>query len=298
MGSPAHLVPWLSRAKAAAPPARARFGRFVARSRAKLLEAGGTVGLEFFARYARELSRRPGWFMMHPELKYETLERIDVSRPVDRLAYIVGLCRGKRVLDIGCLDETALIKRDTEHWLHGRIAEVAASVVGIDASAQIPNDGITTGPASVIYRGDGTNPSPVYVRYSDIDIIVAGEFIEHIERPIEFVRTMQQRFPGRELIISTPNGCSLANGLLGTIAREAQHHDHVHIFTYKILNTLCLRAGVPDWEIVPYRFYATEMLLNTRGAKRSVVRAVQSAIRLSEYLFPLLSFGYVVRVRL
>ncbi len=64
--------------------------------------------------------------MAHPDLKYETLERIEVSRPVDRLAYIVELCRSKRVLDIGCLDETAIIKKDTEYWLHGRIAEVAA----------------------------------------------------------------------------------------------------------------------------------------------------------------------------
>ena len=139
--------------------------------------------------------------MVHPDLKYETLEKIDICRPVDRLTYIVDLCRGKRVLDIGCLDETALIKRDTEHWLDGRIAEVAASVVGIDASPKIPDEGIATGRASVIYRGDGTNPSSTYFRDSDIDIMVAGEFIEHIERPIEFLRTVQQQFAGRELVI-------------------------------------------------------------------------------------------------
>jgi len=41
-------------------------------------------------------------------LKYETLEKLPVGRPVDRLSYIAECCRGKTVLDVGCFDETAL----------------------------------------------------------------------------------------------------------------------------------------------------------------------------------------------
>ena len=59
------------------------------------------------------------------ELAYDTLERVPMPRPVDRLDYVSGVCRGHRVLDIGCLDETAHAKRDTAHWLHGRIGTVA-----------------------------------------------------------------------------------------------------------------------------------------------------------------------------
>ena len=39
------------------------------------------------------------------------------------------------------------------------------------------------------------------------------------------------------------------------------------------------------------------MLRNT-GVKRIMVGVVQSFIRAVEYLFPLLSFGYVLRVRI
>lgn len=229
------------------------------------------------------------------ELAYTTLERVPVGRPVERVSFISGLCRGKRVLDIGCLDETALDKRETEEWLHARIARVATSVVGIDLSDRLPPEGLETAPNARIHKGDGTNPAVVA---EEVDIIVAGEFIEHLENPLAFLRTMRERYPGRELVISTPNGVSAANALLGAVGREAQHRDHLLTSTYKTLNTLCRRAGMSSWEIVPYRFYATEMLLQSHGLKAAVVRATEWSVRVVERLFPLRSFGYVVRITL
>lgn len=239
---------------------------------------------------------RPG--RIQPRLTYETLEKISVPKPVDRLSYIARACRGKRVLDIGCFDETALMKRDTEHWLHGRIATEAARVIGIDSSAAIPAEGLSTGPNAVIVRGDGIDPQSPLLNDADIDVIVAGEFIEHIDGPIAFFRNMKRRFGGRQLIISTPNGATFANTLLGSAGREVQHPDHVQVFTYKTLNTLCLRAEFVEWEIIPYRFYATEMILQSRGVKRLAAQLVQGGIRLVERLFPILSFGYIVHARL
>jgi 2-polyprenyl-3-methyl-5-hydroxy-6-metoxy-1,4-benzoquinol methylase len=229
------------------------------------------------------------------DLAYETLEPLRTTRPVERVGFMSSRCRGKRVLDIGCLDETALEKRDTEEWLHRRIGAVAQTVIGIDLSDRLPHEGLVTGPNSRIMKGDGTNPD---IDCAEIDIIIAGEFIEHIPNPLDFLSTMRARYPGREMLLSTPNGTSFANALLGTIGREAQHQDHLMTSTYKTLNTLCRRAGCRDWDIIPYRFYATEMLLQTSGAKRIAVRAVEAAIRLYERLFPLRSFGYVVRMTL
>ena len=61
-------------------------------------------------------------------LNYDPLERLHLRNPVDRVAFIAEECRNKRVLDIGCYDETALVRRDTEHWLHGRSSAVATWV--------------------------------------------------------------------------------------------------------------------------------------------------------------------------
>lgn len=230
-----------------------------------------------------------------PSLRYETLERVAIRRPVERVGFIAQHCAGLKVLDIGCLDETALEKRDTSEWLHARIAALADKVTGVDLSDNLPDDGLVTAPNARIIKGDGTRPC---VPPEDVDIIVAGEFIEHIENPLAFLRELRLRYPGRQLLISTPNGASFANGLLGMIGSEAQHRDHLLTSTYKTLNTLCLRSGARDWEIVPYRFYATEMLLASRGGKAALVKGVEAFIRLFERIAPLRSFGYVVKITL
>jgi SAM-dependent methyltransferase len=235
---------------------------------------------------------------MAKTISYQTLEKLSVPSPVDRLAYIADACRGRRVLDIGCFDETALAKRGTKHWLHGRIAGVASRVIGVDASPLIPDEGLVSAANAVIYRGDGTNPNVPALDDAQIDVIVAGEFIEHIESPIAFIATMRTRFAGRELLLSTPNGLALCNTLAGLFRREAQHPDHLHLFTYKIINTLCLRAGLNDYEIIPYHFYATELVLASNGARRLAVQAAEQGVRLMESIAPQLSFGYILRARL
>jgi SAM-dependent methyltransferase len=235
---------------------------------------------------------------MAQTLTYKTFERLPRTWPVDRIAYIADRCKGKVVLDIGCLDETALQKRDTEHWLHKRIASQAKRVFGVDSSSKIPDGGLVTAENARIVRGDGVDLAPEVIAADDFQVIVAGEFIEHIESPLKFFRNIRAAFPDRELVISTPNGPAFANTLLGMVQREVQHPDHLHVFTYKALNTLCLRARFQDWEIVPYRFFATEMILNSSGARRAFVKFVEQAIRVVERMFPLLCFGYIVRVRL
>lgn len=229
---------------------------------------------------------------------YSTLERLRVARPVDRLDYLEALCRDKVVLDIGCLDETALVKRDTKHWLHGRIAGVARQVVGVDASERIPAPGIETGPRARILRGDAMRLDSELLQSAPFEMVVAGEFIEHVSDPLYFLAQLRRLLPGRELLLTTPNGPSAANALMACIGREAQHPDHLANFSFKILHTLCRRVGLRDYEIRPYRFYATELILHSSGATRLAAQAAQGSIRVLERLFPLLSFGYIVRARL
>lgn len=229
-------------------------------------------------------------------ITYQTLERLSVRPPVDRLSWIAEYCVGKVVLDIGCFDETALEKRETRHWLHGRIAASAKRVVGIDSSSKIPIDGLRTANNASIHRGDGVRVESSVMEGEKFDVVVAGEFIEHIENPLDFMHHIKAGLPGCQLILSTPNGVCFANTLLGCIGREVQHPDHLHNFTFKVLNTLCLRAGFQQWEILPYRFYATEMIMGSSGAKRLAVIVVERMIRLVERLFPLLSFGYIVKI--
>lgn len=229
-------------------------------------------------------------------LRYSHFERLPVPAPVDRLAYIAERCRGKRILDLGCLDETALIKRDTQHWLHGRIATVATEVLGIDLSSNLPSDGMRTAANARIIRADASDPTPATTGGFSPDVIVAGEFIEHIPSPLAFLESIKRHYAGKSLVLSTPNGCSLSNCLLGVLRREVQHPDHLHVFTFKTLNTLCMRAGFTSWSIIPYRFFATEMILRSRPPLRQAAIAAEKTIRGLERVMPALGFGYIIDI--
>jgi SAM-dependent methyltransferase len=229
-------------------------------------------------------------------LLYVPLERMEVGRPVARTAYITQRCRDRRVLDLGCRDETALMKCDTPHWLHGEIAKVAANVVGVDNSKDVAPEGIISAPNARILRGDVNDLAGV-PHQGEIDILVAGELIEHLSQPLAFLQQLKRLFPGRELVLSTPNATSAANVLLALTNRESNHHDHLHIYSIKTLNTLCIRAGFEEWEILPYHVYFTEMILRSKGAARLFVKTAERIVNWTETLFPMLSGGLLLHVR-
>src|SRR5204862_5204699 len=103
---------------------------------------------------------------------------------------------------------------------HGQIAAVATGVLGIDSSHAIPPGGLVTGPRSRIVRGDVLALERAALDDGNFDVIVAGELIEHLSDALAFLRRIKAQFPGKELLISTPNATSLANVLLAFGARE------------------------------------------------------------------------------
>jgi hypothetical protein len=64
------------------------------------------------------------------------------------------------------------------------------------------------------------------------------------------------------------------------------------------LNTLLKRAGLTSWEIIPYYARFTEMRYRHRGIALALIVAGEKLVNVFEWLFPLLSFGYVVRARI
>lgn len=231
-------------------------------------------------------------------LKYQTFEKIKVARPVNRIHFITNYCSNKIVLDIGCFDETAIkAKVNTKFWLHGEIAKSAKRVIGIDNSRLIPREGIKVS-GSQIFKSDALNIKPQFIDKENYDVIVAGEFIEHIESPINFLKKIKKDFSKKNkkrfLVISTPNGNSFLNTVMGIFNREVQHQDHLSVFTCKILNTLCKQSNFKSWQIIPYRFTSSEMKLSSKGIKYTSILLFEKCINLIEYLFPLLSAGYIV----
>jgi len=235
-------------------------------------------------------------------LAYTPLERLSVPHPVDRIKYIAGVCAGRRVLDLGAMDETAWkCKRGRGTWLHEEIARVARRVDGVDNSDTVPPSGLATAPNARIRHGEIMDLAALLAELEEMpEVVVAGELIEHLESPLKFLSQFRQarELAGSMLVISTPNATALHNVLIGAARRESTHQDHLCILSYKTLATLCRRAGFSNWSIVPYYCRFTEMQDRHSGIARAGIRATERIVNGLEWLFPLLSFGYIVQVGL
>jgi len=237
-----------------------------------------------------------------PTVRYTSLEKLEVHRPVDRIGYLQQVCAGKVVLDLGAMDETAFNrKRGTGSWLHEELGKVATMVWGVDNSTTVPELGLRTGARSMIHRGDVHNLEE-FVRTHAIqpDIIVAGELIEHVPNPLELLQALvaAPSLRGKTLVLTTPNATGLHNCLIGLTRREATHPDHLLILSYKTLNTLFLRSGCQNWEIRTYHARFAEMKESVTGVRRALVGVGERMINTAETLWPLLSFGLIGRATL
>ena len=214
------------------------------------------------------------------------------------MSYVSQFCKDKRVLDIGCYDETAIkSKKDSGYWLHGLISKMAKKVTGIDSSDQITSE-IKTGSRSKIIKKDLYNLDKYFASANKVDVIVAGELIEHIPDVSKFLQLMKGLYPGKTLLLTTPNATSLTNVLLAFFDRESSHKDHIQIFSYKTLYALSIKNNLKKFKIIPYHVKFTEMYLNSSKVKGFFIKLIEGMINFWESIFPMLSGGYVVKIEL
>jgi hypothetical protein len=231
---------------------------------------------------------------MNKKITYNLFEKIKIQRPVNRISFIVNLCTNKNIIDIWCYDETWLIKKGSEFWLHWVIAKNAKNVIWIDSSSKIPEEWIKTWDNSYIYKWELKSLDKKFILNSDI--LVAWELIEHISDINGFFAFIKENAGGKKLICSTPNSTALHNVLLWLLWRESQHKDHVHIFSYKTLNTICLNAWFKNWKIIPYYVKFSEIIMNSKWVKKIALVIFEKIINFFEYLFPLLSWWMIIEI--
>jgi len=230
-------------------------------------------------------------------LNYRPLEKIKVKNPVHRIPYIVRHARNKRVLDIGCWDETALFKKGTGHLLHEEISRVASYVTGIDNSSKIPDEACVVNKNAKIIKMDACNMDKKLFENNDFDLIVAGEIIEHLSDTTYFFLSLKNNYAGKQLICTTPNAFYIGNLLLGVFKRECAHPDHLLLYSYKTLNTVCKKACFSEWEIIPYHVYFTEAICKAAGIWKFMLIISERFVNSIECIFPLLSGGLILHVK-
>jgi len=238
---------------------------------------------------------------MIQRLKYTTLEKIRTRRPVDRLDFIEERVRDRFVFDLGALDETACqAKTKTKSWLHARICRSAKAVIGIDNSRLVPVEGIVTGEKCRIVRADVFDLGEVIKQHGVPDVIVAGEFIEHLSNPFLFLQALKSetKLGGVHLLVTTPNACCWHNFFLGLASREAMHTDHLQIYSYKTLQTLFARNGFAVETMTPYKARFTETIASSSRVMAFGTRCFQALVNGLESAMPMLSAGWILETKI
>jgi SAM-dependent methyltransferase len=184
--------------------------------------------------------------------------------------WIVSQARGRRVLDLGCIDhsaETALTLG--EAWLHRRLKREASELVGVDQLADDAEQLRVLGYEIVVTD----------VEHFDLgrrfDLIVAGDLIEHLSNPGHFLESVATHLAddGR-VILTTPNAFNAEQFALAIVREEIRVNiEHVLWFDPQTLYTLVERSPLAVSE---FRWLDTRFHFSVGG--RRIVRTIVDGI--------------------
>lgn len=127
-----------------------------------------------------------------------------------RINKIIHLCRGKKVIHLGCADHIELIKQKTEtnKWLHKLLINNADVCVGIDINkkaVEYINEHLSI---KNVFCIDIEHETPDFLSVDQTwDYLVLGEIIEHVENPVSFLKRINEVFSRyvKKIIITAPN---------------------------------------------------------------------------------------------
>lgn len=157
-----------------------------------------------------------------------------------REQFMLSCCKGKNVLDVGCVrsgvTENFFYKGEL---LHLKIREVAIKVVGIDIDKE-GIDFLAKQGVSDLICWDVQEIDKLKLDIP-VDVIVAGEILEHLENPGLFLKSVSD-FMDKDrgvLVISVPNAFSLRSFFSVLVKkRELVRSDHNCYFSYITIRNL------------------------------------------------------------
>jgi trans-aconitate methyltransferase len=167
--------------------------------------------------------------------------------------FIVDACRGKTVLDLGCIDhsaETALALG--ERWLHRQIKAVANDLVGVDILKEDVHKLNQLG-----YQITASDISDLDLR-RQFDVIIAGDLIEHVSNIGHFLDIVEKHMHEKSVcIVTTPNPFNIEQTMLAIFQNQiAVNSQHTCWLDPRVMYELVSRSrlSITDFHWVDTRF--------------------------------------------
>lgn len=159
----------------------------------------------------------------------------------ERVAAIVELTHGPRVLHVGCCNNRRpQTQGEWADWAHQALVDAGFDVLGCD----INDDGLAW---MREYGYDVVHMDAEHLEGAQrFDSIVAGELIEHVDNPGLFLAGCARMLePGGRLVLSTPNPFSVFYSLIFFKGGKGRpfHPEHTGWFCGQTLSRRLERAG-------------------------------------------------------
>lgn len=193
----------------------------------------------------------------------------DIAFDDHKIAFVVKYCKGKDVLDIGCVQHDPDAHRN-RYWVHKAVAAVAKSILGLD----LHEEGIK------ILQSKGYNVTLGNAERFDLgrtfDVIVAGDIIEHLEDFNGFLESCKKHLrPGGRLIVSTPNPWYWRQTLKAALCDEVNNNpEHTCWICPRTLKQMVARHDMQVGEVkFGSRYMRDRMMPLPRGWKHTSYHA-------------------------
>ncbi len=215
----------------------------------------------------------------------------------DRIELLRTIARGKRTIDLGFIDQGRMSSKRAEGtWLHAELKEVARELVGIDLDA----DGVARAGElgyEALYADCQDRESLLGLNLEPADVVIAGELIEHLDRPGAFLDAVKTLVaPNGVLVLTTPNSISLTNFLAALAGKELHNPDHVGWQSPQTAETLLGRHGWQPRDRFFYRFPPVHEDVASQVTRRQVAvfTAYQALARPLFKIRPWLADGLLI----
>jgi len=207
--------------------------------------------------------------------------KIPRSRIVEREPEVLWLCRGKKILHVGCADYPYTLQRG-EALLHKRLSSITDQLWGIDLCAEGCSLLKKMGFGKII-EGDIVEFAKDFKK-EKFDIILAGEVIEHTANASDFLKGIAKSMSkSTELILTTINTPSLMSFFFSVANKEKVHPDHNYYFSYYTMKHFIEKCGFIPLEIYYYK------------VNNTIIDKLASIVK---KMMPALSDGIIVRAKL
>jgi SAM-dependent methyltransferase len=183
-----------------------------------------------------------------------------------RVGAVLKWVGGPDVLDLGC--SNTVFDPDAPNWFHAHIRRHFPEAWGLDIDEE--NVRIIR---SLGYKNIILADAQSFDLNRTFDTVVAGEILEHVERPGDLLRSAAKHLkPHGRIVLTTPSPFSAASFAYALLKypKTCSNPDHTMWFCPTTLQQLCERVGlrVVHWELVAdYQLRAEGSLLYRIGAQ-------------------------------